>query len=118
MTHRRRSHAVPLVLLLLTIAPAAVAQSTPRVFVESFLTCGGNFTNGLIEIDPETGDRRHLVGVEDVGGVCTPVGSGEVPFSIQWLGWDPTGAVWVADGNSGSGRLLRVGYPAAPCPAV
>ncbi len=97
--------------IALGIATSASAQTTPRIFVESFKVCGGSFSDGLIEIDPVSGDRRQFVGVEDVGGVCTTRGSGEAPFSIQWLGWDPGGAVWVADGNSGSARLLRIAYP-------
>ena len=95
----------------LVIAPIASAQTTPRIFVDSFQNCGGRFSDGLIEIDPVSGDRRQFVGVEDVGGVCVTRGSGQAPFSIRWVGFDPAGAAWVADGSSGSSRLLRIEYP-------
>ncbi len=98
--------------LTLLLPSLAGAQTAPVVIVESFEFCGSTFSDGLMAIDPATGDRQLLIGVRDDGGSCTPVGSGEPPFAIQRLGWDPDGAVWIADGIETSSRLLRVGYPA------
>ncbi|MCR9097512.1 MAG: hypothetical protein NXI30_25115 [bacterium] len=91
---------------------AARAQTTPLVFVESSFSCGGSFSNGVMQVDPTTGDRRILVGLVDDGGVCTSIGSGELPTFIYRLGWEPsTGSVLVADGNGLPSRLLRLSFP-------
>ena len=110
-TLHRLGSLIPLLPLLVLLAPAAFAQTTPAIFVESFLSCGGSFTDGLIQIDPVTGNRHLFVGEEDVGGVCATTGSGVLPLAIQRLGWDPAGAVMVADAFSDSTRLLRVTVP-------
>jgi len=98
-----------LIFLLLILLPTPLfAQGASILAVETSSLCGGSYDPGVMLVDPSSGNRKLLIGVEDQDGSCVIVGSGAFPDHIYRLGSDLDGDLLVADGDGASSRILEI----------